>query len=309
MPKILGRLHDQMTIFKYIEDKDVFQRFYSRMLAKRLVHVSSASDDAETSMIGKLKEACGFEYTNKLQRMFQDMQISHDLNDQFREHIDQLVEVEDEKGTPGTVDTTFYILGTGFWPLVPPTSPFIPPTIIVRTYEQFQKFYYGKHNGRKLTWLWNLCKGEVKANYIKGTRVPYTFQVSTYQIALLLLFNDRDSIKYEDMEEATSLPREILDPSLALFLKSKVMLTEPEGGKVESGTVFVLNYNFKNKKVRVNLNFQVKSEQKQEVEDTHKTIEEDRKLLTQVKISWGFFWGVFWVLFFFCFSINSRDDC
>ena len=36
-----------MTVFKYIEDKDVFQKFYSRMLAKRLVYASSASEDAE----------------------------------------------------------------------------------------------------------------------------------------------------------------------------------------------------------------------------------------------------------------------
>lgn len=52
-----------MVVFKYIEDKDVFQKFYQRMLAKRLVNASSLSDDAETSMISKLKEACGFEYS------------------------------------------------------------------------------------------------------------------------------------------------------------------------------------------------------------------------------------------------------
>lgn len=37
----------QMIIFRYVEDKDVFQRFYSKMLAKRLVQANSASDDAE----------------------------------------------------------------------------------------------------------------------------------------------------------------------------------------------------------------------------------------------------------------------
>lgn len=45
----------QMVVFKYIEDKDVFQKFYSKMLAKRLVQHNSASDDAEASMISKLK--------------------------------------------------------------------------------------------------------------------------------------------------------------------------------------------------------------------------------------------------------------
>lgn len=44
-----------MVIFKYIDDKDVFQKFYSKMLAKRLVGHMSASDDAEASMISKLK--------------------------------------------------------------------------------------------------------------------------------------------------------------------------------------------------------------------------------------------------------------
>jgi cullin 1 len=73
-----------MTVFKFLEDKDVFQKFYTKHLAKRLVNGTSASDDAEASMISKLKEACGFEYTNKLQRMFTDMSISKDLNSGFR---------------------------------------------------------------------------------------------------------------------------------------------------------------------------------------------------------------------------------
>jgi cullin 1 len=59
-----------MVLFKYIEDKDVFQTFYTTKLSKRLIHGVSASDESEASMISKLKEACGFEYTNKLQRMF-----------------------------------------------------------------------------------------------------------------------------------------------------------------------------------------------------------------------------------------------
>lgn len=33
--EIEGKLTKSITIFKYIEDKDVYQKFYSRMLAKR----------------------------------------------------------------------------------------------------------------------------------------------------------------------------------------------------------------------------------------------------------------------------------
>ena len=59
-----------MMLFKYIDDKDVFQSFYMTKLSKRLIHGMSATNEVEVGMISKLKEACGFEYTNKLQRMF-----------------------------------------------------------------------------------------------------------------------------------------------------------------------------------------------------------------------------------------------
>ena len=65
-----------MTIFKYIEEKDVFQTFYSTKLSKRLIYSLSESDEAEASMILKLKEACGSKYTIKLQHMFTGMFLS-----------------------------------------------------------------------------------------------------------------------------------------------------------------------------------------------------------------------------------------
>jgi len=33
------------------------------------------------------QQACGFEYTSKLQRMFQDVGVSKDLNEQFKHHL------------------------------------------------------------------------------------------------------------------------------------------------------------------------------------------------------------------------------
>jgi cullin 1 len=262
-----------MTVFKYIEDKDVFQKFYSRMLARRLVHSNSSSDDAETSMISKLKEACGFEYTNKLQRMFQDMQISKDLNEGFKEHARSL--------DARVLDSQYSILGTGFWPLTAPNTTFNPPIEISADCDRFSRFYKNKHEGRKLTWLWQLCKGEVKATYCKGAKTPYTFQVSLYQMAILLLFNEKDNHSYDDIASTTQLNSEALDPSLSILCKAKVLLMKPEG-KVGPGANFVLNYDFKSKKLRVNLNVGMKSETKQEEVETNKTIEEDRKLLLQV---------------------------
>ena len=42
-------------MFRYIDDKDMFQRFHSKMLSRRLVQNLSISMEAEESMIQKLK--------------------------------------------------------------------------------------------------------------------------------------------------------------------------------------------------------------------------------------------------------------
>ena len=90
----------------------------------------SASDDAEASMISKLKQvcqiksrlcyhvifglqliimlqACGFEYTSKLQRMFQDIGVSKDLNENFKKHL---------RDEPLDIDFSIQVLSSGSWP-------------------------------------------------------------------------------------------------------------------------------------------------------------------------------------------------
>ena len=39
--------------------------------------------DLEEAMINRLKQACGFEFTNKFHRMFTDISLAEDLNSKF----------------------------------------------------------------------------------------------------------------------------------------------------------------------------------------------------------------------------------
>ena len=79
-----------MVVFRYVEDKDVFQKFYTNSLAKRLVNGISVSEDSEASMINKLKELCGVDYTSKLSRMFTDIGVCREMNEQFKHHLGNL---------------------------------------------------------------------------------------------------------------------------------------------------------------------------------------------------------------------------
>ncbi|OZJ06312.1 hypothetical protein BZG36_00729 [Bifiguratus adelaidae] len=273
-------LNNIMTVFKYVEDKDVFQKFYSKMLAKRLVNATSASDDAEASMISKLKSACGAEYTSKLQRMFTDISLSKELNDSFREQM----QLNHDASEFGGVDFSVLVLGAGSWPLTAPTTAFSIPEAVVKPYEKFGKFYNAKYSGRKLNWLFQLSKGELKGTYMKGSKVGYTLQVSAYQMGILLQYNQADSLTFEELSNATQLAPEALTPALTILCKAKVLIQSGGNTVGEPGSKYDLNFDFKSKKVKINLNVPIKSEQKGETEETHKNIEEDRKLLMQAAI-------------------------
>ena len=48
--------HAQVVmLFRYLQEKDVFEKYYKQHLAKRLLGGRTVSDDGERSMITKLK--------------------------------------------------------------------------------------------------------------------------------------------------------------------------------------------------------------------------------------------------------------
>ena len=49
-------LNDVLFLFRFTQGKDIFEAFYKRDLAKRLLLNKSASFDAERSMLLKLKD-------------------------------------------------------------------------------------------------------------------------------------------------------------------------------------------------------------------------------------------------------------
>ena len=76
-----------IIVFRYLTDKDVFERYYKGHLAKRLLLGRSVSDDAERQMLGKLKVECGHQFTQKLEGMFNDMKLSAETMEGYRAHL------------------------------------------------------------------------------------------------------------------------------------------------------------------------------------------------------------------------------
>ena len=268
------KLNQVIVVFKFIEDKDVFQKFYSKMLAKRLVQQMSASDDAEASMISKLKHACGFEYTYKLQRMFQDIDVSKDLNEQFKRQHTHSVE-------PLDIDFSIQVLSSGSWPFQQSVNCSLPSEL-ERTVQRFTTFYSSQqHSGRKLHWLYHLSKGELVTNcFIKR----YTLQASTLQMVVLLQYNVSTTWTAKQLSDATGIKMDLLLQVAQILLKSKLLSSKDDENDLQATSQLALNTSYNNRKVRLNINVPMKAEVKQEQEATQRHLEDDRKLLIQATI-------------------------
>jgi len=268
-------LNQVLVIFKYVDDKDVFQKFYSKNLARRLIQGTSISDDAESAMIGGLKQACGYEYTSKLQRMFTDMSLSTEMNERFREFLDE------KKLDTDRVELTILVLTAGSWPLTVPTFNFNVPQELEKCVNHFTAFYSTKHSGRRLNWLHHLAKGDLKTGYLKR---KYEFQVTNYQLGILLMFNKSDKVTVGEIAAQTNLKDKELSRTLVSLIKAKILKREAVGKELNDGDIITLNAQFQSKRLRLKVASSMQRETPKDNEETYESIAEDRKLFLQAAI-------------------------
>ncbi|KAI8827561.1 Cullin [Chytriomyces cf. hyalinus JEL632] len=261
-------------IGKAVELHYVFQKFYSRMLGRRLLGNLSASDDLEMAMISGLKNVCGVEYTSKLQRMFTDITLSQDLNKRFSTSMQR-------QNVNLGVDFSILVLTAGSWPSMPGAIDYDVPEELLKSVTRFGDFYGNNHNGRKLSWMYHLCKADVKLTYLDK---KYELNLSLHQLSVLLPFNqdtmltlgsivDRVKIKLADV-------RKIIKPLIDLEV---LVATNTQ---LDDSTEISVNMKFSNKrtKLKVSAAAQNESTSTQESEVTRAAVDEDRKLYLQATI-------------------------
>ena len=194
-------------LFRHLQEKDIFEAFYKKHLAKRLLLGKSASYELEKSMLSKLKTECGSNFTAKLEGMFQDVDLSRECQIAFQSQgsSSSSSSGSSSSSSSGYVDMQVQVLTTGYWPTpaaVHTTSKagdggrIVLPVELRLSMDKFEAFYASKYQGRRLLWAHSLERCIVAARFPRGKK---DLEVSLFQALILKCFNKADKIPFGEI--------------------------------------------------------------------------------------------------------------
>lgn len=253
-----------IILLRYIQDKDMFERYYKKHLSKRLLMKKSESMDAERQMISKMKLEVGNSFTQKIESMFKDMAVSEDLTSSYKQEVALLGDPD-----PHRVELEINVLTSTMWPLEtmsasskdggPNSSCIFPPQVAVLK-QGFEKFYLKKHTGRQLAWQAHMGTADLWAYFpeMKGTKTR-ELNVSTYAMIILLLFNDLapgQSYTCEEIQAKTNIPLNDLTrnlQSLAVAPKTRILVKQPMSKEISAADKFFINEKFTSQFLKIKI--------------------------------------------------------
>lgn len=224
-----------VDLFSFLSDKDDFCEIYRNQLAKRLLTETSASEDAEKSLIQKLKMKCGANFTSKLEGMITDLSLANDMQREFREVAATNI---------SSMEFSVTVLTTGFWPTYTPIE-----TVVTSDMEGglslFRDFYSRRTQHRRLQWIHSLGTATLASNF-GGKR--FDLVMNTYQALILMLFNDTESLSVDDICLRLKLEESFVKKLLATFIFSKFKVLSKAGSSedktIENADVISVNDGF-----------------------------------------------------------------
>ena len=209
--------------------------------------------------------------------MFTDVHVSdEDLKSGFREFLSS-------RGAESRAKTfSVMVLTAGSWPIAPnQNADLIIPQDLLSHISLFSDFYGTKHSGRKLTWLFNLSRGELVMS-VNNRR--YEIQGLLFQLAVLLLFNDADSLSFDEILQGTRLSDSELRRICRSLVDTKIVLYTGVSADFSDKGVFRINDRYANKHVKIKISAALQAETPQEQEQTIKQVDDDRRLFLQAAV-------------------------
>ena len=126
----------------------------------------------------------------------------------------------------------------------------------------FEAFYNQLFDGRRLAWMHSLGRGEVKINYLSRA---YVAIVNTYQMAVLLAFNDSRTLSGKALQVSTQMGLMELQRTIKSLLDKKILKCHLHEEDINEESTFSLNMDFYSKRIRVQMKMPTDSNSDSEV--------------------------------------------
>ena len=221
-------IEDCLLLFKYFQDKDFFQLFYTLYLGKRLLGHVSVDFNKEMQVLSSFKMTCGAAYISKIEHMLQDVQLSNEF-DSF-----------------GIVHPKVLTLAS--WPYKIQEEL---PIHILPHVGAFESFYALKHPNRKLHWNIHLGVAVMNVCFDKN----YEFHLSVIQMSILMLFNEKSNYSYSELLNRIGIESDEFNRHLLPCCLSKynILLKSPPTKQCLPTDDFKVNMGFKNNAFRIKI--------------------------------------------------------
>ena len=280
----LGRIIS--GVFVPLQAKDIFEAFYKKDLAKRLLWNRVVSMDVEKQVCSLLKAECGNAYTSKIEGMFQDVDFSRET---------MMVYKQSQGSGPalfsGSVEMEVQVLTTGYWPVYPEYPNLNLPESLKKPQEHFANHYKSKYQGRRMTWQYALGHCVVRCS---GFPKIYDLVVSLCQALVLSQFTTSSRLTLRELMNAVGLEdrdeMERIIQSLSLGKEGTRILrkidhdAEPQKKRkvrmnVDDRDHFVINESFESNQRRIRIQNIMVKETKEERDKTVEAVSRDRLYL------------------------------
>ncbi|CAD6184387.1 unnamed protein product [Caenorhabditis auriculariae] len=260
-------------LFRFIHEKDVFERIYKKSLAKRLLSGTSTCYELEKAVVTKLRTECGFQFTQKMEHMLRDVETWQKMNDEYSEHCKLHSQIRNIK-------FNIRVATAGVWPLY--TDDYVLSPQLSPIFQEFSNFYTSKHKGRKLTLCRSAGYASLLANFEPaiGESRQKTISTSTLQMLVLLQFNLKNNWTFKELLESTKMSVKDLGRNLvALTCKGQNVLisSSKKSTDFDANDVFSVNEQFQSSSDVVKVAAVAAYHQSDKAADTREKTEIDRK--------------------------------
>ena len=275
--EIKNIINEYMILFKYIENKDLYENFFIKKLCIRCLFNLNKSEEAQNYLIEQLKNECGPYFVSKSQEMISDVKASQEVT--------QLFNKEDKSNF--YIPINYFVLSNYTWPIDKLVKGEIPNFEIGTCEKKFFDFYHKKNSGKSLFWHLPYCFGEIEME-IPKTSEKISIIGNGIHAAILKCFDkSHTSLTFKDILNKTKIEIDIIQKYLKKLINKNLLKYENDIYSVN----FEVNKDGKNEKIAL-IDYDEEENEKKDEENEEKSIEERKfvidayimKILKQKKV-------------------------